>query len=175
MCNSTIVLSCDDPVSCFSTPEYNTTMQVSEGCLNIIREFEGFRSKPYRCPAGVPTIGYGSTRYADGTAVKLSDPPITEARADEIMRTTLSVYEDAVNRYKTVELNQNQFDALVDFAYNAGPQNLRTSRLLKLLNQNDYAGAAAEFGKWVYGGGKKLPGLVRRRAAERTLFETPVA
>jgi lysozyme len=150
-------------------------MQVSDNCLNIIREFEGFKSKPYLCPAGVPTIGYGSTRYADGTPVKLSDPPITEAKADEIMHATLGQYEDAVNRYVTVPINQNQFDALVDFAYNAGAQNLRTSTLLKLLNQKDYDGAAGQFGAWVYGGGKKLPGLVRRRAAEQRLFETPVA
>lgn len=150
-------------------------MQVSGNCLKIIRDFEGFSAKPYRCPAGVPTIGYGSTRYANGTPVKLTDPPITEAKADEIMRATLNQYEAAVNRYVTVPLNQNQFDALVDFAYNAGAQSLRTSTLLKLLNQGDYAGAAAQFDKWVNGGGKKLPGLVRRRASERKLFETPVA
>jgi lysozyme len=150
-------------------------MQVSDNCLKIIREFEGFKSKPYLCPAGVPTIGYGSTRYANGTAVKLTDPSITEGQADEIMQATLGQYEDAVNRYVTASINQNQFDALVDFAYNAGAQNLRTSTLLKRLNQGDYAGAAAQFDVWVNGGGKKLPGLVRRRASERTLFETPVA
>ncbi len=150
-------------------------MQVSDNCLKIIREFEGFKSKPYLCPAGIPTIGYGSTRYANGTAVKLSDPPITEGQADEIMHATLGQYVDAVSRYVTASINQNQFDALVDFAYNAGAQNLRTSTLLKLLNMGDYAGAAAQFDVWVNGGGKKLPGLVRRRAAERGLFETPVA
>jgi GH24 family phage-related lysozyme (muramidase) len=91
------------------------------------------------------------------------------------MQATLGQYEDAVNRYVTASINQNQFDALVDFAYNAGAQNLRTSTLLKRLNQGDYAGAAAQFDVWVNGGGKKLPGLVRRRASERTLFETPVA
>ena len=150
-------------------------MQVSDNCLKIIREFEGFKSRPYLCPAGVPTIGYGSTRYASGTPVKLTDPPITEVQADEIMHATLGQYVEAVNRYVTTSINQNQFDALVDFAYNAGAQNLRTSTLLKLLNQGDVAGAAVQFDKWVSGGGKKLPGLVRRRAAERELFETPVA
>jgi lysozyme len=135
-------------------------MKVSDNCLKIIREFEGFQSKPYRCPAGVPTIGYGSTRYANGTPVKLTDPPITEAKADEIMRTTLVQYEDAVNRYVSAPINQNQFDALVDFAYNAGAQNLRTSTLLTLLNKKEYKAAAGQFDKWVNGGGKKLPGLV---------------
>jgi lysozyme len=146
-------------------------MQASEGCLNLIKACEGFRPYPYLCPAGVPTIGYGSTRYADGRAVKLSDPPITEEVAQMIMKATLDDYEAAVSRYVTVELNQHQFDALVDFAYNAGAQNLRTSTLLKLLNQRQYEKAAEEFGKWVYGGGKKLGGLIKRRGLERDLFE----
>jgi lysozyme len=149
-------------------------MHVSIGCLNLIKESEGFRSSPYLCPAGVPTIGYGSTRYADGRAVKLTDKPITEEQAQTIMKASLKAYEEAVLRYVTVSLNQNQFDALVDFAYNAGAQNLRTSTLLKLLNQSLYDKAAAEFDKWVYGGGKKLGGLVKRRALERKLFELPV-
>ncbi|NTU59272.1 MAG: lysozyme [Chlorobiaceae bacterium] len=149
-------------------------MQVSEGCLNLIRKSEGFRAKPYRCPAGIPTIGYGSTRYADGRAVKLTDSPITQEQADDIMRATLGEYEAAVTRYVTVEINQNQFDALVDFAYNAGAQNLKNSTLLKLLNKGQYENAAIEFGKWVYGGGKKLGGLVTRRGLERELFEQVV-
>jgi GH24 family phage-related lysozyme (muramidase) len=88
----------------------------------------------------------------------------------EIMRATLTTYEDAVKRYVSVNLTQGQFDALVDFAYNVGDQSLCTSTLLKKLNAGDYSGASAEFGKWVNGGGKKLPGLVRRREAERRLF-----
>ena len=146
-------------------------MKASDACLAIIREFEGFSAKPYRCPAGVPTIGYGSTRYEDGRPVAMSDAPIDRERANAIMRATLAKeYEPAVARYVTAPLTQPQFDALVDFAYNAGAQNLRTSTLLKKVNAKDYSGAAEEFGKWVYGGGKVLPGLVRRRAAEKALF-----
>ncbi len=145
-------------------------MQASDNCLNLIKQSESFRSKPYLCPAGMPTIGYGSTRYVDGTPVKLTDPPITEEQADDIMRATLGSYEDAVNRYVVVPINQNQFDALVDFAYNAGTQNLKTSTLLRKLNQGQYDQAADEFGKWVYGGGKKLGGLITRRGRERDLF-----
>lgn len=145
-------------------------MKASAQCLALIKSFEGFSAKPYLCPAGIPTIGYGSTRYADGRPVTLNDPPITEQQAVEIMQVTLVTYEDAVNRYVSASLNQGQFDALVDFAYNAGAQNLRTSTLLRKVNAGDYTGAAAEFGKWVNGGGKKLPGLVRRREAERALF-----
>jgi lysozyme len=149
-------------------------MQASDNCLNLIKQSESFRSKPYLCPAGMPTIGYGSTRYADGTPVKLSDPPITQDQAEEIMRATLGNYEDAVNRYVVVPINQNQFDSLVDFAYNAGTQNLKTSTLLKKLNQGQYDQAANEFGKWVYGGGKKLGGLIKRRGVERDLFVATV-
>ena len=146
-------------------------MNVSEKCLALIREFEGFRSKPYLCPAGVPTIGYGSTRYEDGTPVTLNDEPIDQARANAIMRTTLArEYEPAVQRYVKVPLTQGQYDALVDFAYNAGAKNLLQSTLLKKLNAKNYAGASKEFEKWVYGGGKVLPGLVRRRKAEQALF-----
>ena len=146
-------------------------MKASEKCLELIRRFEGFRSKPYRCPAGVPTIGYGSTRYADGTPVKLTDAPITQPQADDIMRQTLGEYENAVNRYVTVPLSQNEFDALVDFAYNAGAKNLLNSTLLRKLNAGDRKGAAREFDRWVHANGEVLPGLVKRRMAERALFE----
>lgn len=146
-------------------------MKPSENCLQIIRASEGFRARPYLCPAGVPTIGYGSTRYEDGRAVTLVDPPITEARAQQIMLATLAAeYAPAVLRYVQVPLTQGQFDALVDFAYNAGPQNLRTSTLLRKINAGDFSGAAAEFPKWNKGGGKVQPGLVKRREAERRLF-----
>ncbi|NTU67958.1 MAG: lysozyme [Chlorobiaceae bacterium] len=145
-------------------------MKASGKLIALIESSEGFSPKPYLCPAGVPTIGYGSTRYADGRPVKLPDPPINDLQAVEIMRAALAEYEAAVNRYVAVRLNQNQFDALVDFAYNVGAQNLRTSTLLKLVNQGKLKEAADEFGRWVVGGGKKLPGLVRRREAERKLF-----
>jgi GH24 family phage-related lysozyme (muramidase) len=100
----------------------------------------------------------------------MTDTPITEDVAEAIMSSTLREYEAAVRRYVTVPLNQNQFDALVDFAYNAGAQNLRTSTLLKKLNLADYTGAAEQFERWIYGGGKALPGLVKRRRLEMELF-----
>ena len=146
-------------------------MKASDRCIGLIETSEGFSAKPYKCPAGVWTIGLGSTRYEDGTPVKPTDPPITLDRSRQIVAATLaSEYEPAVQRYVQVPLTQGQYDALVDFAYNAGAQNLRTSTLLKKLNAGDYSGASAEFSKWVNGGGKKLPGLVKRREAERQLF-----
>ncbi|MES1989268.1 MAG: lysozyme [Pseudomonadota bacterium] len=145
-------------------------MKASINCINLIKKFEGFSSVPYRCPADVVTIGYGSTRDTDGKAITMAHKPITEQEAINLMQATLVTYEDAVNRYVSAYINQNQFDALVDFAYNAGAQNLRTSTLLKKLNAKDYDGAANQFGAWVYGGGKKLNGLVKRREAEKELF-----
>lgn len=144
--------------------------KVSQQCIDLIKRFEGFKAKPYLCPAGVPTIGYGSTRDTDGKPITLQHPPITEAQAKALMMATLVNYENAVNRYVKVELNQNQFDALVDFAYNAGTKALLTSTLLKKLNAGDYDGASNEFLKWVHADGRALAGLVKRRNAERDLF-----
>lgn len=145
-------------------------MRASEKCLAIIKEFEGFSALPYRCPAGIWTIGYGSTRYADGRAVEKFDSSITEAEAGALVLATLGQYERAVSEAVTVPLEQHEFDALVDFTYNCGIGNFRGSTLLRKLNAGDRAGAGEEFGKWVKGGGKVLPGLVRRRAAEAHLF-----
>lgn len=145
-------------------------MRASDNCLALIKKFEGFSAKPYLCPAGVPTIGYGSTRDTDGKPISMTHPVITEVQAKALMLATLVTYEDAVNRYVKVPLTQNQFDALVDFAYNAGTKALLTSRLLVKLNAGKYVEASQEFPKWVYAGGKKLPGLVRRREAEKELF-----
>jgi len=145
-------------------------MKASNSCIELIKQFEGFKSKPYLCPAKVPTIGYGSTYYADGTKVKLTDPAITEEQGKELLFNTLKQYVDAVNKYVNVELTQNQFDALVDFAYNAGTGALQKSTLLKILNENKIDEASLEFGKWVKAGGKVLKGLVNRREKEKALF-----
>lgn len=145
-------------------------MKMSMSGIGLIHDSEGLELEPYLCPAGVPTIGYGSTMYENGAHVKLTDAPITKERAIAILFHQLIGYENAVNRYVKVPLNQNQFDALVDFAYNAGIGALQKSTLLKKLNAGDYAGTAKEFDKWVYGGGKKLGGLVKRRANEKALF-----
>jgi lysozyme len=93
-------------------------------------------------------------------------------QATSLMLSTLKTYEDCVNRYVQVPLTQNRFDALVDFAYNAGAQNLRTSTLLKLLNAKDYIGAAEQFTRWIYADGEILGGLVKRRLSEKLLFLT---
>ena len=145
-------------------------MKTSDKGKAIIKQYEGFRAKPYLCPAGVPTIGYGATYYTDGRKVTLRDAPISEADADKLLDKMLGKYEDAVNRYVQVPITQDQFDALVSFCYNLGPEALRKSTLLKKLNNKDYNGAADAFLNWVYASGKKLQGLVNRRTDERKLF-----
>ena len=148
-------------------------MKPSDNCLAIVRRFEGFRASPYLCPAGVPTIGYGSTRYEDGSKVSLTDPPITQERADQIMLSTLSTeYAPAVNRYVRASINQNQFDALIDFCYNLGPGDLAT------MLHHGFNQAPVQIPAWCYaeinGIEQKDPPLVARRAREVELFNTPV-
>lgn len=146
-------------------------MKASKACVDLVKLSEGFRPRPYLCPAGVWTIGYGSTRYANGEPVSNGDPAINEKQAAELVMATLATeYEAAVNRYVNVALQQHQFDALVDFAYNAGTHALRTSTLLRRVNVGAFEQAAEEFGRWVHADGKRLQGLVTRREAERKLF-----
>ena len=145
-------------------------MNVSERGLDLIKSFEGCRLAAYPDPGspdGEPwTIGWGTTR---GVRKGMT---ITQEEADLLLAEDVSAFERAVNRMVRVPLNQNQFDALVSFTYNVGPGAFGSSTLLRLLNEGDYEGAAGNFGRWVMGGsGETLPGLVRRRASERALFE----
>lgn len=146
-------------------------MNISQKGLNLIKEFEGFSSKPYLCPANIPTIGYGNTYYPDGQKVTLKDNPIDELKANEILEYVANKdFGSFINKVVKVALNQNQFDALVSFAYNIGNGNLQNSTLLKKLNSGDYQGASNEFLRWNKSGGKVLNGLTRRREKERALF-----
>ena len=145
-------------------------MKTSDMGLSLIKSFEGFSARPYLCPAGVPTIGYGATYYPDGRRVTMQDRPVTVAQATDMLRSMLASYEAGVSRYVLVPVTQGQFDALVSFAYNLGLSALKSSTLLRLLNLRDYAGAAAQFLRWNRAGGKVLPGLTRRREAERVMF-----
>ena len=141
-------------------------MKTSDKGIGLIKRFEGLRLKAYLCPAGKPTIGYGHTKD-----VKLGDV-ITEEEAEQLLREDLIVVENEINRHN-LNLNQNQFDALVSFVYNVGIGNFRTSTLLKKIkaNPNDKT-IANEFKRWVYSNGKRLPGLVKRREEEAELYFT---
>ena len=133
----------------------------------LIKSFEGLELESYLCPAGIWTIGYGHT----GNVRK--GQKITKKEADELLDVDLSVFRKGVRNLVKVPLNQNQFGALVSFAYNVGLGNLKTSTLLRLLNEGNYTGAADQLLRWNKSKGKVLTGLVRRREAERAVFLTP--
>lgn len=138
----------------------------------LCRRFEGFRSKPYLCPAGIPTIGYGSTYYASGTKVTLNDAPITKEEADALLMTELShTYAPGVLRLCPIlATHPARFNAVVDFCYNLGVGRLQTSTLRRKINAQDWDGAKEQLMLWTKAGGKVLPGLVRRREAEVSLM-----
>ena len=139
--------------------------------IEMIKTFEGFRGTPYKCSAGVPTIGYGATFYPGGKKVTMTDAAITEEQAVELLANMLVSFEKYVDSYCVDTITQNQFDALVSFAYNLGPANLKSSTLLKKVNANpNDESIKLEFLKWVKAGGKTLKGLVRRREAESELY-----
>ena len=139
--------------------------------VELIKKYEGFRSKPYKCEAGVATIGYGATYYPNGVKVKLSDPAIDEKHASLLLEAMLVPYEKAVDSFCRDDINQNQFDALVSFAYNLGNSALKNSTLLKKVNANPNDKTIRnEFLKYVNAGKKRLQGLVNRRTEESQLY-----
>ncbi len=141
-------------------------MKAGANCLDIIKHFEGFRSKAYLCPANVWTIGYGHTEGVKKNMI------ITESEAIDLLKKDLVIYENIVKKHVKVPLSQNQFDALVSFVYNVGEGNFRTSTLLKKLNAEKYSEVPAQINRWTKANGKDLPGLVRRRKTEALLFST---
>lgn len=150
-----------------------------ELAAELCRRFEGYRAKPYLCPAGVATIGYGSTYYASGKKVTLQDPPMAEQEARMLLlHELLNTYAPGVIRQcpglLTLALQTNDWrklNAIVDFAYNLGIGRLQTSTLKRKINAQDWAGAKEQLMLWTRGGGKVLPGLVKRRTAECALLD----
>lgn len=138
--------------------------RISEAGIELIKHFEGLRLMAYSDPVGVWTIGYGHTRTA------VAGKTVTEAEAEVLLREDLDRFERCVSQQVTVPLEQNEFDALVSFAFNLGCGALSRSTLLRLLNASDKRAAADELNRWVHAGGQRLAGLVRRREAERRLF-----
>jgi lysozyme len=139
-------------------------MRTSPVGIALIQKFEGCKLEAYRCSAGVLTIGYGRTK-----GVKKGDT-CTQAQADAWLVEDLDEAEDGVHICVEVKLTQNEFDALVSFTFNLGIKSLSQSTLLRLLNQGKTKEAAAQFHRWCNAGGKRVEGLVRRRAAEADLF-----
>ena len=144
-------------------------MQISNNGVELIKSFEGCELVAYLDAVDKWTIGYGWTHPVDGKSI-CRGMSIDQDTADRLLRTGLVSYENDVLKMVRVKLNQNQFDALVSFAYNCGSRALSTSTLLKKLNTGDYSGAADEFLRWDKAGGRILAGLTKRRQAERELF-----
>lgn len=167
---------------------------INQAGLQICKDFESFRTDPYLCPAGVPTIGYGTTRYPHGDVVTLVDKPISERLAGTYLYHDLREFERVVRSHCRCmpDLNENQFSAVVCLVYNIGPYNFKNSTLLKKINKNpNDTSIREEFMKWIWADGmhdgidndgdgkvdepgekKKLNGLVRRRTAEANLYFT---
>jgi len=143
---------------------------ISEFGLNTIKKFEGLRLNAYQCPAGVYTIGYGSTRFPDGSCVSMFDKLHDEVEATELLKSTVQAYEQCIND-ALPNLNQNQFDALVSFTYNIGTGAFLSSTLLKLAKVNAQdSGIRNEFMRWNRAAGRILPGLQARRSEEAKLY-----
>lgn len=140
--------------------------------IDLIKQFEGFRPQSYQDSVGVWTIGYGTTRI-NGQLVK-AGMTITQEQALQLVQQEVNKLWSQIESISRFNLNQNQMNALVDFAYNLGFNALKTSTLMKMVNAGDFNGAANQFSRWVYAGGKVLPGLVKRREAEKQLFLEPV-
>lgn len=148
-------------------------MKISQKGIDLIKEFEGCKLQAYKCPAGVWTIGIGSTLYANGTKVKQGDNLGSIDQAFELLRNTLSSYEKAVNAIGA-QLTQHEFDALVCLCYNIGAGNFASSTLVKMLKSKEpKEETAKQFLRWNKAGGVEMAGLTRRREAEKNLFLTP--
>jgi lysozyme len=143
-----------------------------EPALSLVEYFEGFRAHPYMCPAGIWTIGLGSTAYSDGRRVQPNDQPMTLAEARALASHELEhTYAPGVMRLcPGLVANEPVFNAVVDFVYNLGIGRLQTSTLRRKINAQDWEGAKEQLMLWTRGGGKVLPGLVKRRTAECALI-----
>ena len=142
-------------------------METSQKGIDLIKRYEGLVTHSYFCPAGYLTIGYGHVK-----GVKKGDA-VTEAQAENLLKQDLTTFEQGLCKMLNAEelnVTQNQFDALISFAFNLGLSALAGSTLWRLFTHGDIQGAANEFPKWIYAGGKPLEGLKRRRQAERELF-----
>lgn len=143
---------------------------INDRGIEIVKCFEGISLKPYLCPANVWTVGYGTTVGSDGGPIDLDMEPISEAEAEALLLRDLESSEGWVRRLIKTRLSANSFSALVSFTFHVGAGALQRSTLRMKLNRGEFQNAADEFPKWRIAGGRILAGLVRRRAAEKTLF-----
>jgi len=145
---------------------------INDAGLEIIKRYEGWSSKPYKCPAARWTIGWGATWNIKGKPVTSKHPPINKKQGTALLKRELHHVEKAIGKLITVELTENMFSSLCSFSFNVGTGNLQRSTLRMILNRGQYEDAADEFPKWRRANGRILKGLVKRRASERELFLT---
>lgn len=148
------------------------TGEVLASAAALCRRFEGFRAVPYVCPAGVWTIGYGSTRYEDGRAVQPGDLPVLQSQAEDMLQADLARFRVQLlgTSPGLVAAPTGAQSALLDFVYNLGVGRYRASTLRRKAEAGDWEAAKGELMKWTRGGGRELPGLVARRRAEVALI-----
>ena len=143
-------------------------MKASENAIGLVKMFEGFSEKPYEDIVGKMTIGYGHLIKPGESFPE----PLTGQDAEELLANDLCHAEDCINTFVDEPLTQNQFDALVSFIFNLGCQAFKGSTLCGLINQNLMDSASKQFLRWDHAGGKKIPGLTRRRVAEQAMFNS---
>jgi lysozyme len=149
----------------------NSTDLATAIAAALCRRFEGLFLSPYLCPAGVPTIGYGSTHYLDGTPVRLTDPPISRALAEQMLVQSIRrTYLPAVLRLCPGIDSPQRLAAIIDWCYNLGAGQLSASTLRKRINSGRWIDVPIEIRRWNRGGGRVLRGLVLRREAEAVMI-----
>lgn len=170
LCPGPTDFKCCLPGAACAPPAVNTAT------VNLIKMFEGFVASPSPDPTGNPTVGYGHLCQKAGCAEVPFSFPMTQAQAATLLQTDLKTYTKCLSAaiVDSVKLNANQYGALSSWTFNEGCGNMQSSTLIKRLNagENPNTVAAQELPKWTFAGGVSLPGLVRRRAAEVTLFQT---
>lgn len=149
-------------------------MSVNKATIDLVKEFEGFSAKAYKCPAGVWTIGYGTTAAAGVGITPKEGMTISKADAEVYLQAALSKFADQIAPFISEVINDNEFGAFVSLSYNVGASGFIKSSALRFFNAGDKEGAAKAILLWNKAGGKVMKGLVRRREAERQLFLTPV-
>lgn len=140
-------------------------MKPSSECIDLVKGFEGFKAEAYKCPAGVWTVGYGTTENVYPGDV------VNEQEAEQLLLEDLVDAAKAIDELVDIEITQRQYDALTSFVYNVGREAFRQSTMLKLINGGNMKAAALQFQRWTKANGKVLAGLVKRRAKEKALFE----
>lgn len=150
----------------------NHTREAIQITKKLCRQFEGLRLEPYKCPAGIPTIGYGSTKHPNGMKVQMSDQNISEETAELMLGHEVEYFINATARLCPILLTQppNKLAAIADFSFNLGVGRLKQSTLRRCINNEDWEESGDQLLRWVWAAGRKLPGLIKRRQVERSLF-----